>query len=215
MLKLTPKEQKLVILLACLLVFGFVMKFVLPEKEPLQITSKSEAGELTNSGTENLPIEQIKQGDPSAETKKTIEIHITGAVANSGVYLLEEGARVYQAVEKAGGPLEDADLERINLAQPLYDGQQVIIPRQVTEGLSGEEGRPVLEKLSSREEKVNINMATQSQLEALPGIGSVKAQSIIKYRQENGFFSSIEDLLNVNGIGDKTLEGIRELVSIY
>jgi len=215
-LKLTPKEQKLVLLLACLLVFGFVLRFLLPEKETIHIAGESDAERtLHRTGIENIASEGMEQGNQFSEAKKTIEVHIAGAVARSGVYRLEEGARVYQAVDKAGGALDDADLERINLAQPLYDGQQVIVPRRLKENPSGEAGMPASENSSPREGKVNINIATQSQLEVLPGIGPVKARSIIKYRQENGFFASIEELLQVNGIGDKTVEGIREMISIY
>lgn len=210
LLKLTPKEQKLVLLLGFLLILGIVLKFVLPEQEALHI-SKGPGGEemLHHTGAEGLPSGETNQ-DNLSEMKKTIEVHVAGAVVQSGVYLLEEGARVYQAVEKAGGALGDADLERINLAQPLYDGQQVIVPRQLQEGSPAEGAGPL-----SLEGKVNINTATQSQLETLPGIGLVKARSIIKYRQENGYFSSIEDLTKVNGIGEKTLENIKELISIY
>lgn len=217
-MKLTPKEQKLVLLLACLLVFGFVLRFILPEKETIYISGESEAEKTFHrKGTENAASKGTEEDSQSSEAKKTIEVHIAGAVAHAGVYCLEEGARVYQAVKKAGGALEDADLEKINLAQPLYDGQQIIVPRRLKENTPGEAeaGMPASENSSPREGKVNINTATQSQLEVLPGIGPVKARSIIKYRQENGFFSSIEELLQVNGIGDKTLDGIRELISIY
>lgn len=218
LLKLTPKEQKLILLLGCLLVLGFVLRFVLPEQESFQITRGSEGAEEVPplSESDNLHGEETDQGNFSSEATKTIEVHVAGAVARAGVYLLEEGSRVYQAVEKAGGALEDADLERINLAQPLYDGQQVLIPRQLQEGGSGEEtGLNPSASHSPQNEKININLATESQFETLPGIGSVKARSIIKYRQENGYFSSIEDLLKVSGIGEKTLEGIRELITIY
>lgn len=218
LLKLTPKEQKLVLLLGCLLILGFVLRFVLPEQESLQITRGSEEVEEAPSLSGNLHGEETGQGNFSSEATKTktIEVHVAGAVARAGVYLLEEGSRVYQAVEKAGGALEDADLERVNLAQPLYDGQQIIIPRQLQGGASGDEtGLNPSESGSSQSGKININLATQSQLETLPGIGSVKARGIIKYREENGYFSSIEDLLKVSGIGEKTLEGIRELITIY
>ena len=205
MLKLTPKEQKLVLLLACLLISGFILRYVLPEKEDLHIARESGAEEMLHpAGGNNLSDDDLEQ-----QAKKIIEVHVTGAVVHSGVYILEEGARVYQAVEKAGGTSDDADLERINLAQPLYDGQQVFVPRKLEEGPSGEENS------YPQGGKLNINIATQSQLEALPGIGAVKAQSIIKYRQENGHFSSIEELLKISGIGEHTLEGIRELISVY
>jgi competence protein ComEA len=211
--KLTPKEQKLVILLGFLLALGIVLKFVLPEPETLHISKGAGAGgegAPLHGRVQGVPGEEMGQ-DSLSEMKNTIMVHVAGAVTRSDVYVLEEGARVHQAIEKAGGALEDADLERINLAQPLYDGQQVIVPRQLQGGIpSGEIGTP-----PHNEGKININLATQSQFESLPGIGAVKAQSIIRYRQENGYFSSIEDLTKVNGIGEKTLENIKEFITIY
>ncbi len=210
MLKLTPKEQKLVLLLGCLLVLGIGLRFFLPEQKSLQISKEAGEEEMFHlSGAQGAPAGEAADVNLPVD-KKMIEVHIAGAVAGPGVYLLEEGARVYQAMEKAGGALGEADLERINLAQPLYDGQQVIVPRKLQEGWPAGEAGPL-----PQDGKININMADQSLLETLPGIGSVKAQSIVKYRQENGYFSSIEDLAKVNGIGKKTLENISDLISIY
>ncbi len=206
MLKLTPKEQKLVILLGCLLVLGLVLRFTLPDKGGLEVIKGEEAGDDISAGL----IDADAEGS-SVKKEKNI-VHVAGAVVNPGVYSLEEDARLYDALEEAGGHLGEADLDRVNLAQPLLDGQQVYIPRK---DYGDAENNSFPGGASSAGGKVNINMAEKSELEALPGIGAVKAQSIINYREQGGPFRDIEELLNVSGIGDKTLEAIYDLVTIY
>ena len=211
LLKLTSKEKRLLFLLGALLFLGLVLRFVLPEKDAFMVQDTSREGAFINN-------EHGAQGESGKvlfpEEEKVIIVHITGAVVNPGVYTLEEGSRVFHVVEKAGGHLEDADLERINLAQPLYDGQPVFIPHiSDRDNSSTGEGQPPAGDPSVA--KVNINTANKAQLETLPGIGSVKAQNIISYRQKHGPFQSIEDLVNVNGIGEKTLEGMRDFITIY
>jgi competence protein ComEA len=209
--KLTPKEQKLLILLVCLLVIGLVLRFALPEHDTALITKTAETGSKDNSMEADEGKESL---DPENEV---VVVHVTGAVKNPGVYILQKGSRVFHVVEEAGGALEDADLERINLAQHLYDGQPVFVPRKGGEsspqpaGLTSYQG----ESFSTGIHKININTASKSQLETLPGIGSAKAQNIINYREKYGPFQRIEDLVKVSGIGDKTLEGIRDLITVY
>ena len=211
LLKLTPKEKKLILLIGVLLALGLVLRFYLPARDAFMARDVNREGVLIQK--ESSPQGKNEESLPPAE-EKVIIVHITGAVANPGVYTLAEGSRVFQAVEKAGGHLEDADLERINLAQPLYDGQPIFVPRLSDRGsLAPGEGQVPGEDPSLA--KVNINTANKAQLETLPGIGSVKAQNIINYREQHGYFKSIEDLINVNGIGAKTLEGMRDFVTIY
>lgn len=209
MFKLTPKEQKLVLLLVCLLVLGIVLRFGLP-------AGGGESPEIILHGETESNDEHRDDGD-GVEEKKIIIIHITGAVQEPGVYILEDGSRVYEAVEKAGGQSDDADLEMINLAEPLYDGQPVYVPRisdrdpsQVSGGNMYREGLQHV-----KDGKININFANKSQLETLPGIGAVKAQGIIDYREKNGPFKSVDDLLKVTGIGEKTLESLVDLITVY
>ncbi|MDO9535637.1 MAG: helix-hairpin-helix domain-containing protein [Bacillota bacterium] len=202
MFKLTPKEQKLVILLALLLVLGIVLRFALPahgeKNTDMDITFNPEH---SNGNGDLVPAEE-----------KMIIIHVTGAVDKPGVYILDEGSRVFQAIEKAGGHTDDADLERINLAEPLYDGQPVYVPRKSDTVSPQAEGSSFSAVQGVR---VNINRANKSQLESLPGIGAVKAQSILDYREKNGPFHSVDEIVKVTGIGDKTLEGLRDLITIY
>ena len=161
------------------------------------------------------------------ENKKKIVVHITGEVNNWGVIELEEGARVIDAVNVAGGFTKEADMEKVNLAYVLSDAIKIYIPSKNEEEESvistkeyittdsgdniatGEEGMK-----QSRNSVVNINEATQTELESLPGIGPSTALKIISYRKENGNFSSIEDIKNVSGIGDNKFENIRELICV-
>ena len=202
--KLTPKEQKLLIILALLLVLGIVLRFTLPAHgEP---NTDMDKDILFN------PDHSDENGDLVPIEEKMIIIYVTGAVDKPGVYILAEGSRVFQAIEKAGGHTDDADLERINLAEPLYDGQPVYVPRKSDTVSPQAEGSSFS---SVQGVKVNINRANKSQLESLPGIGAVKAQSILDYREKNGPFHSVDELVKVTGIGDKTFEGLRDLITIY
>ena len=200
MFKLTPKEQKLVIVLALLLLLGMVLRFTLPPHADKN-TEILFNPDQSNENGEMVPVEE-----------KIIIIYVTGAVDKPGVYILDEGSRVFQAIEKAGGHTEEADLESINLAEPLYDGQPVYVPRKNDAGSPQAEGSPLSTVQNVR---ININRANKSQLESLPGVGAVKAQSILAYREKNGPFQSIDDIVKVSGIGDKTLEGLRDLITIY
>ena len=131
-----------------------------------------------------------------------ITVHVSGGVAEPGVYELARGSRAQDAVEAAGGASEEADLERINLARVLQDGQQVYVP---VAGDDSAEGVTF---------PININIASAEQLTLLPGIGAVTAQAIVDYRDEEGPFTRIEDIQDVPGIGPTTFETIRELISV-
>ena len=154
----------------------------------------------------------------SNETKTNeIKIYITGEIKNSGVYELEEGSRVEDAIHIAGGLTEEADLSNVNLAAPLEDAVKIYIPN-VNDALDDEKN--ILSSdgpsssTSSSNGKININKATASELENIPSVGPSTAQKIITYREENGKFSSIDDIKNVSGIGDKTFENIKDYISI-
>ena len=156
------------------------------------------------------------------EEKETIIVHITGEVKNWGVIELEKGARVIDAVNKAGGFTEEADIEDVNLAYTLSDGVKIYIPSKNKESdikyITEESGNNVVTEENKVEEKknvlVNINVATQTELESLPGIGPSTALKIISYREEQGNFTCIEDIKNVSGIGDSKFEKIKELICV-
>lgn len=141
------------------------------------------------------------------EQKRTIVIDVKGAVFKEGVYEMKEGERVKDAVEKAGGFLPDAEIKKVNLAQVVQDQMLLYIPNK---------NEPVQEGAASskKEGKVQINTASKEQLEKITGIGSRKAESILKYREEHGPFQKIEDLLEIDGIGTKSLEKIKDQIII-
>lgn len=137
-------------------------------------------------------------------------VHVVGAVRQPGLYRLAEGSRVDDAIAKAGGPTGKALLAGVNLASPVADGQQVVVPAKgggagvVTEATAapGAGGR------------VHLNTATLEDLDALPGVGPVTAQRILDYREEHGAFRSVDELDAVSGIGPARLEQLRELVDL-
>jgi competence protein ComEA len=146
----------------------------------------------------------------SASPTTVILVDVAGWVRRPGVYEFAEGARVIDAIDAAGGARPGAVLSSLNLAAPLADGTQVLVPKEsqsppTTETGSGTSGATGL---------VNVNSATNAELETLPGIGEVIAQAIVDHRTENGPFTSVEQLVDVSGIGDATLENIRELVTV-
>ena len=130
-------------------------------------------------------------------------------MASPGVYAVEPGSRLEQVVEAAGGLTTDADPEAVNLAVRVEDEQHWHLPR------AGESARPPSSGGPSASSKIDLNSATAHDLETLPGIGAVRAQSIVDYRQANGPFSSVDDLLGVSGIGPATVESVRDLVDAW
>ena len=161
------------------------------------------------------PRGQAVQLSPPA-TAAPLIVHITGAVVDPGVYSQPPGSRVMDAIQAAGGLTTDADSTLINLAKMVEDGMQIWVPKQLVGDLErinpGKlEENPVAGNLGAL---ININTATQTELETLPGIGPVTAEAIIQYRQENGPFSEIQGIQAVSGIGPVTFEKIREFITV-
>ena len=158
----------------------------------------------------------------------TIFVHISGAVTNPGLVELDDGSRVADAVQAAGGFADDAVIDSVNLARQLEDGEQVYVAQVQSDDASGspqESGnRGSALQTSSEgstsarqdavESKVNINTASESELQSLPGIGPSTAAKIVSERVQNGAFSSIEDLKRVSGIGDKKFESLSEMICV-
>ena len=171
---------------------------------------------------------------PSSSSNELIIVHITGHVNSPGIVKLPDGSRVSDAIDSAGGTTAEADLSPINLAYRLEDGQKVYIPslqevkerKQETTSsedyISQDSGDSVIleENSYSKEgnqqsqDKININSATQTQLELIPGVGPSTALKIIEYRNTNGKFESIEDIKSVKGIGDTKFENMKEYICI-
>lgn len=145
-------------------------------------------------------------------TDKPIVVHITGAVPRPGVYALPQGARVQDGISAAGGFLAEADKSNINLAELLDDGEKLDVP--FIEGGSPVLATPVPQVVATTTELININTASNAELDSLPGIGPTTAQKIIDYRTQNGPFVSTEDIINVPGIGPGTYERIKDLITV-
>lgn len=154
---------------------------------------------------ESVTIENDTATD--AEGTASVVVHVSGAVAHPGLYVLSDGARVVDAIAAAGGFAADGDDAAVNLARPLTDGEQLHVSAMGEPGVEG--ASP-----AAGDGKVNLNTADAAQLDTLPRIGPAMAERIIAWREANGRFTSVEDLLAVSGIGDKMLESLRDLVSV-
>ena len=153
----------------------------------------------------------------SKENDKVI-VHITGEINNPGIIELKSGDRIFNAIEKAGGTTENADISKMNLAQVVEDGMKINVPNINDKEIVIEETVPTVSNSDSIQQKkqtiVNINNASQTELETLPGIGPSIANKIINYRKEKGKFSRIEDIKNVSGIGEAKFEKIKKYISV-
>ena len=156
-------------------------------------------------------LEEVKE-------KNQIIVHVTGQVKNSGVVSLEEGARVVDAIYSAGGETVDADLNKLNLAYILNDGDKIYVPKKEdtqTEYRTSGAGENVSsnDTQSSDSKIININTATVDELSTLSGIGKAIAERIVAYRMQNGKFENIEDIKNVIGIGDSKFNNIKDEIT--
>jgi competence protein ComEA len=153
------------------------------------------------------PLARLDAGSGSSEAAPRLFVHIVGAVRRPGLFRLRDGARVADALTRAGGPTRKADLSAVNLAAPLADGQQVVVPRRSPPGVAPVTGTPAAGA------KVSLASATVEQLDELPGIGPVTAQKIVDWRAAHGPFRSVDDLDDVPGIGPARIEQLRDLVT--
>ena len=144
----------------------------------------------------------------SASSAPKLVVHVVGAVRRPGLYRLPDRSRIADAVTRAGGPTRKADLSAVNLAAPVADGLQVVVPARAPPDTAGGEPPP-----SGPQGPVHLNTATLEDLDALPGVGPVTAQKILDYRQEHGAFASIDELDAIPGIGPARLEQLREVAA--
>jgi competence protein ComEA len=167
----------------------------------------------TTGASEVLPVATPETGSASspAVSDGRIYVHVSGAVAEPGLYRLTAGARLFDAVAAAGGLTDAADAAAVNLARAVDDGEQVHVPAvgevPATAGPSGGGA-------ASGDGRIDLNTADVAALDTLPRVGPAIAQRIIEWREANGRFTSVEDLLGVPGIGDKMLAGLRDLVTV-
>ncbi len=177
--------------------------------------------------SENIVESEQSKTNETANIEETIVVHITGEVKKEGVIYLKKGARIVDAIKEAGGETKNADLSQVNLAYELQDGQKIYIPNKnekISQYIIGKNGETMNDNSANtgnestsynkEEAKVNINTASQAELDSLPGIGPALAQRIIDFRVENGNFNSIEDIQNVKGIGDSKYEDIKDKIVV-
>lgn len=216
------KKQKIVLGILVALVAGFVCYYVY---------AKDEESNLENLKSNLETQEEVVETEEERYSDDRILVHISGAVNKEGIVELKVGSRVADAIDKAGGIKEEADIEEINLAYPLEDGMKIKIPtkqeksKQTNEiqeekienyvttssGVSSEVSE---DKKSKEKTQVNINTATQTELETLPGIGPSTAIKIITHREEKGKFSKTEDIKEVSGIGESKYHKIKDLIRV-
>ena len=177
------------------------------------ILTKEKDAEHANTGFSHIdenPFE-LNDGEYSAaeENNQKAIVDVKGEVMNPGVYEMDIDARVNDVIQTAGGFSENADQSQVNLAQKVQDEMIILIPKagesESAHGMNG--GQPGFDK-------IRINYATQQEIEALSGIGPSKAAAIIQYREEHGLFKKVEDLLEVSGIGEKTLEALKDDIQV-
>ena len=172
----------------------------------LAIAGRTLAGAGTSAP---LPRAELVPETPAASAR--LVVHVAGAVRRPGLYRLREGSRVADAVARAGGATPKADTAAVNLAAPLADGIQVVVPSRVV-GVAGGTAATGGSGQGAGA-RVSLSSASPAELDALPGVGPVTAQKIVDYRAAHGGFSSVDDLDAIPGIGPARLEQLRELVS--
>ncbi|MCC0631648.1 MULTISPECIES: DUF655 domain-containing protein [unclassified Clostridioides] len=202
-------------------------------KEDIYVVSKNNShNEKTDKVDKIVKNEGNQHNKDEGKIDKNIQInkitiYISGAVNRPGIVTIESDKRLYDAVELLGGTTKEADLNGINLSLKLEDEQHYIIPKigeTISVTSSSDSNKLSLKKEPKNESesknsknlsdksKININTATLEELDALPGIGEATANKILQHREENGQFASIEDIKNVNGIGDKKYENLKDLI---
>lgn len=191
-----------------LLLVGLVVAVLVSALGPL--------GAAITIAPEPAPSTEDSPGVEAPGTGAAIFVHLLGAVQRPGLYQLREGARGIDAVSAAGGFAPAADQSQLNLARPLSDGEQIYVPvigETPPAGAGGVAGSGS-GGAGTAGGKLNLNTADAAALDTLPGVGPATANAIIGWRDANGRFTAVEDLLSVPGIGDKTLAELRDLVTV-
>ena len=192
------------------------------ETSGIEEISLEEDGEEASSGEEDSPEktgeETREKGQEPEQETDAIFVYVCGQVAAPGVYELSAGARVYQAIERAGGTLEWASPESLNLAQQAEDGQKIYVPsKEEAEAGTFPQDDSWGAASSSREQgggKVNLNTAGLEELMTLTGIGQTRAEAIITYREEEGAFQAPEDIMKVDGIKEGIYEKLKDEITV-
>ena len=218
MVSFTKREQ--IVILIFVVIIVFIVGFSTFYKRDINIISKADEPvyneDLTVKSREESEEHQQSNNNVQDKEKSKIMVHISGEVHKPGLVMLIDGSRVIDAVELAGGLTQDADIDRINLAKRLVDEEKIYVPK-IGEELKEDIKESTMSsstsssKLVNDNGKININTANKEELMSLPGIGEALANRILDYRQNNKF-KSINDIMNVSGIGEKKFDSIKDLI---
>ena len=210
------KKNKILLIVIVAIVAIISYYFIFDKRE--EWSSNQEQNLEINDQIENNSNEQ------QIEKNENIIVHVSGAVNKEGIVELKNNSRMIDAIDKAGGLRDEADIRNINLAYIIEDGMKIHIPSKeekestiIAEGNTDSEivkQSNVIKSDNNKKSKININTATKTDLETLPGIGESTALKIIEYRKEKGKFKLKEDIKQVNGIGDSKFNKIKELITV-
>ena len=225
------KQKIIVVIIGSMIIIAFLYYIYTKEEDNIIYTEENV--------TENIAEDLEESEENTKEEINKIIVHVSGAVNKESIVELEENSRISDAINKAGGLKENADTKNINLAFKLEDGMKIYIPtigenmeeneaneqnqnanminqtsKYVTSSSGVMQDEQTNEQEEKKNEKININTATQTELETLPGIGPSTSLKIVNYREENGKFKTIEDIKEVSGIGDAKYENIKDLICV-
>lgn len=206
------KKQKIIFIIIIFFMVSIIVYYIYSS-----INNFESESSMQNDTSAFSTSEDVKNEISEDSEKDEILIHISGSVKNEKVISLPEGSRIQDAINAAGGLTDEADLTNINLAYILEDGEKIYIPKkgeQTDENVDNSNSSLSKNSNNSKQIKVNINKASQEELEKISGIGPSTALKIINYRKENGKFTSKEDIKNVPGIGDIKYENIKDYIYV-
>lgn len=207
MIKFWKKYWKIIAAAVFLTVAGLCYGFAGGREETV-ILGEDTKGNVSTEIVENSDSPIVCESEFQKTEPIKCFVHICGEVENPGVYELEEGSRIFEAVDMAGGFTKEASQSSLNLAETIADGMQIVI-------LSKEEAMAVQTAAEAHAAGlVNINKASKEQLMTLPGIGASRADDIIRYREESGGFQRIEDIMKVSGIKDAAFQKIKDSIAV-
>ncbi|TDL77254.1 hypothetical protein E2R56_03500 [Rhodococcus qingshengii] len=204
-------EHKVYVIITVIIAFAAIFYFL--------EESKSSVSDVENIVPQEIKEEkEIPQAQEEIQEPEMIMVDVKGQVTMPGVYSSSQGERVIDVIHRAGGLTENADESQVNFAEHVQDAMVIYIPAKGEAGITVPAGTTVNPSNTGggtgKEAKVNVNKADETQLQNLPGIGPSKAAAITEYRETSGPFKSVEDLKNISGIGDKTFEKLKDLITV-